>query len=223
MITQRLGQLPELLGITIAEFERELGMSGGVLRKALIKKSHVSSKWIVVASEKFPISGNWIVTGEGEPLLSNDPFSKGEVKELDSLYKIMTISGEHELPLISQNDLLDYDPSMNVSEFTTYKIPDFSRGNGHILVRINEDSMQPKYKSGSLFISKMIEDTNVIQWGKIFVLCTSSGIMLRRLLPSDQGEAFVSCIADNKDYPSFDLKLNEIAKLFMVVGAISFE
>lgn len=222
MITQRLGKLPKLLGITQTEFEREVGMSGGVLRKALNKNTHVSSKWVEIISEKFPVNAHWLATGEGKPLLTQIS-EEYRVDEAVDEYKTKAALDLEKLPLIPQDILANFDKDHNISKFPTYYLPDFSTKKGNFIVRLNEDSMLPRYKGGSLFICKFIEDKSVIQWGKTFVLCTNSGTMLRRLLPSNKGVEYVTCGADNNSYPSFELKLEDITKIHMVVGVISFE
>ncbi len=221
MITQRIGQLPALLGITQSDFERKLGMSQGVLRKALIKNTHISSKWVEKISEIFPVNIHWVATGEGNPLLEDD-FLELRIRESNEEYRTSGVTNLEALPLVPQSMLKDFTLTDDTSEFLYYSIPDFSFKKGNFLVRLNDDSLLPRYKGGSLFICKIIEDAEII-WGKAFVICSKSGILLRRLFPKDGDTAYVNCRADNTNYPSFDLKRSDITRIHMVEGVISFE
>lgn len=65
-LIDRIKQVSDKEGLTISKFERIIGASAGLLRKAIKNGTDVQSKWISKIAENFPqYNYYWLLTGEG--------------------------------------------------------------------------------------------------------------------------------------------------------------
>ena len=65
-IASRISQIIDYKETNIAQFERTIGASSGVIRKAIAQNSDIQSKWLTAISDNYPdISPLWLLTGRG--------------------------------------------------------------------------------------------------------------------------------------------------------------
>jgi len=103
-----------------------------------------------------------------------------------------------------------------------YVIPDF-KGKVDFFIRVCGSSMYPKYNSGDIVACKRIESSSFIQWNKTYILDTTQGALVKRLIKSST-KGFITCRSDNKDYPDFELNIKEdINAIALIIGVIRFE
>lgn len=112
---------------------------------------------------------------------------------LTSATKGVTLKDCEQLPIIHQ--LPDYD----------FTIP------------IKGDSLYPKYESGDEVACKRVDQTRFLQWGKLHVLDTSQGVVIKRIY--EDGDK-IRCVSYNPEYPDFSIDKNEIYSINLVVGLI---
>ena len=102
----------------------------------------------------------------------------------------------------------------------SYCISDLSEGDFYYTVK--GDSMREEFPSGCKVSLKVLKKHDFIQWGKVYALNTSdSGIMLKRLEPSEDLESIV--LSDNTSYQSITIKKSDIVALARVIGVIIFK
>ena len=82
-------------------------------------------------------------------------------------------------------------------------------------ITIKGDSMSPKYESGDVIAIKKVSD--VIEWGKSYVLDTHDGAVLKRLYKD--GNKF-RCVSYNEEYPDFFIEENIVEGIYRVVGLV---
>lgn len=82
---------------------------------------------------------------------------------------------------------------------------------------IKGDSMFPRFESGDEVACKKISNTHFIQWGKVHVLDTAQGIILKRIY--EDGDK-IRCVSYNPEYPDFSIPKNEIYSMSLVVGLV---
>lgn len=82
---------------------------------------------------------------------------------------------------------------------------------------IKGNSMEPKYEGGDEVACKRIDSTSFIQWGKVHVLDTAQGILIKRTY--EDGEK-IRCVSYNPEYPDFSIDKNEIYSMSLVVGLV---
>ncbi len=88
-------------------------------------------------------------------------------------------------------------------------------------ISVRGQSMSPTYPSGCvLFISKNIADW--VEWGKVYVLDTENGVIVKQLAPSTLGEDFVCCKSfnDAPEFAPFNVPKASIFGIYRVVGAL---
>lgn len=82
---------------------------------------------------------------------------------------------------------------------------------------IKGDSMEPKYEGGDEVACKRVDGTSFIQWGKVHVLDTAQGIVIKRIY--EDGEK-IKCVSYNPEYPPFSIDKSEIYSISLVVGLL---
>lgn len=95
-----------------------------------------------------------------------------------------------------------------VKQFPSYDFTMFVKG----------DSMSPKYESGDEIACRWIDQSRFIQWGKIHVLDTSQGIVVKKVY--EDGEK-IRCVSINTDYPAFSIPKEDIYSMALVIGALN--
>lgn len=77
------------------------------------------------------------------------------------------------------------------------------------------DSMEPKYESGDIIAIRKVYD--YIEWGKVYVLDTADGAIVKRLY--DAGDKY-KCVSYNPEYPEFFVEKSSVFGVFKVVGML---
>ncbi|SOS47318.1 conserved hypothetical protein [Tenacibaculum dicentrarchi] len=81
MVASRIKIFIRFKGVAVSKLERVIGASDGTLRNALKKGTEINSKWLGSISDNFPdLNFNWLITGKGNMLLTDEPLSLEEIK-----------------------------------------------------------------------------------------------------------------------------------------------
>lgn len=83
---------------------------------------------------------------------------------------------------------------------------------------IKGDSMSPRFESGDEIACRRIDQSRFIQWGKVHVLDTTQGFIIKRIY--DDGDK-IRCVSYNKDYADFSVPKEDIHSISLVVGSVS--
>lgn len=84
-------------------------------------------------------------------------------------------------------------------------------------MRVTGESMQPQIRPGDVVACMRIDEPTFLQWGRIHVLSTSQGIVVKKIFDAGDG---IRCVSFNKDYPDFVIPKQEIFSFNLVVGLI---
>ena len=186
-------------------FEDTIGVSNG----------YVSSKSVTITSDViektvklFPdLNLDWLITGEGEMLKSVAPSDNlPEVRtrpRIPATAAAGSLSGD-----VASVTLRDCEQLPIISQFPAY---DFT-------IIIKGDSMKPKYESGDEIACRRILNPSFIQWGKVHVLDTAQGIVVKKVY--DDGDS-IKCVSINPEYPPFSVPKDEVYSLSLGVGSLS--
>ena len=161
------------------------------------------------------ISPDWLLTGEGEMLKRGMP----DVP----VAKTMEAS-TNGIPLIPATAFAGgFSGELQVLEHECerYVIPLFK--DADFLIPVKGSSMYPKYSSGDVVACKRLKEWSFFQWGKVYVLYTSQGPIIKRICEGkDDNHIFV--VSDNKErYAPFQLHKSEIIDVALVVGVMRQE
>mgnify|MGYP001641307755 FL=1 len=192
-------------------FEKKVGWSTGYINNI---KSSIGSDKISSIIKEYPLLNlSWLLTGEGEMLRTATDDSAADKQKA--------------LPLIPFEALAGYLSTDNegvmVEDCERYVIPEFDRRGAEFIIRVSGSSMYPKYSNGDLLGCKKVNDVLFFQWGKIYVLDTSQGALVKRVYEHENKD-FVMLVSDNKKvYPPFPIPKSDIRSLSIVVGVIRLE
>lgn len=83
-------------------------------------------------------------------------------------------------------------------------------------IQVVGDSMSPEYPSGSVVLIKKIDEAIFVEWGKVYVLDTPNGAVMKQVRKTDDPEV-VECVSINPAYQSFKLECKHITHWFKVL------
>ena len=117
--------------------------------------------------------------------------------------------------VLSGNDMqvMDY-------ECEYYNIPTFK--GAEFLIQISGDSMQPKYYSGDIVACKRLPIDTFFQWNRVYVIGSEQGVIIKRVKRGSD-EQHITLVSENTDYEPFELPLNKIHSIALVVGVVRAE
>lgn len=211
--------------------EQACGLSNGYLRN--LRKAP-SVEFLEKIFSTYPeLSREWVMTGIGD-MYRSDPSAVQPTNDREKTEKrpsentpSMKQVAKGGLPLIPIDAVAGFNgwDESGVSELdcARYDVPDFAAVHADFLIRVSGSSMYPKYSSGDILACRKIVEVTFIQWGKIYVIDSQQGAMVKRLFPIEGDDEHVLCKSDNPNYLPFELPKDEIRSLSIVVGAIRLE
>jgi phage repressor protein C with HTH and peptisase S24 domain len=155
----------------------------------------------IVEMSAYTINIEWLLTGNGSMLESPGEAKKGKTRPRIP----MSVAAGALNGFAEGVKTYDCEQVPMVTSFPDY---DFS-------MIIKGDSMEPKYEGGDEIAIKKV--TDVIEWGKVYVLDTRDGAVLKRLY--NAGDNY-RCVSYNKDYPDFEVPKNDVFGVYRVVGLL---
>lgn len=148
----------------------------------------------------------------------------------DCLIKPQTFYGGEELaepstlvpllPISAQGGTLN-DFVVSVKDCDCEKVVSPVRG-ADFAMSVAGESMSPEYPSGSQVLIKKIDEKAFIDWGKVYVLDTANGTVIKKLMPSDE-QGKVRCVSINPDYPPFEVSFEYIYGVYRVLMCMSIK
>jgi len=89
-------------------------------------------------------------------------------------------------------------------------------------ITVSGDSMSPEFPSGAQILIKKINEKAFIDWGKVYVLDTCNGTIIKIIVPSEK-EGYVKCISINNDkrYAPFDVSFDDIYGFYRILLCMS--
>lgn len=87
---------------------------------------------------------------------------------------------------------------------------------------VTGDSMMPEYNPGDRILIKRIDPNLFIEWGRVYVLDTDNGAVLKKLEKADDPE-YVTCISINPDVSPFQVNVNAVRGWYRVLMVMSMK
>lgn len=201
-------------GLSQREIADTMGVSSAYINAVLCGRKMIGKKVAEKFSNLYGLSASWLLTGEGE-MIADVSKPTNEVSDNKE-------SGIPLIPLEAMAGVLSgTDVSIMGYECELYQVPIFSGAD--FLIRIVGDSMMPKYSPGNIAACKRVPlDKLWFQWGKVYVVDTRQGALIKRVEPSD-AEGCISLHSENPRYKPFDLPETEINGVALVIGQIGLE
>ena len=183
--------------ISMAEFSRRIGVSPAYITS--MRKSIQPDK-VERIKEEFPdLDIDWLLTGikdsppplvaDTRPRIENQYAAGGGNEALDGV----TLDQCEQVPVVPM--------------FPNYTFT----------MRVTGESMQPYINPGDEVACLKIEESSFLQWGRIHVLFTSQGVMVKRIF--DEGDG-IRCVSINDAFPDFVIPKKEIYSFNLVIGLV---
>ena len=171
----------------------------------------------IVNAKALNISAEWLLNGEGDMLTQKKEAPKTSSADTPKKHGYITyllpmsamggsLTGFAEPGVLLQNCEAVVSPIENV---------DFA-------ITVYGDSMAPEYPSGSRILIKKINPNLFIDWGKVYVLDTPNGVIVKEVHESNR-EGYVSCHSINPDpkFKPFDVLMDEVFGMYRVLMCLS--
>lgn len=206
---ERLKIFVQTLGLGQNAFEAEVGIANGYLAS---RSQSVNSDAIEKIVVKYPnLNLDWLFTGSGPMFLDENEKAIGVKGEGDSVKTLPRIP--YDAAAGSLTDAVD-----GVTELQCERVPVVAAFPKYdFTMRISGRSMEPYYYSGDEVACLRINEARFIQWGRVHVLDTTQGVVIKRIY--DNGEC-IRCASFNPEYPDFNVPKEDIRSFNLVVGAL---
>ena len=204
-------------GLTMKAFEQRCDLSTGYVTS--MRKGYGSEKLNNVLTAFPELNREWLLYGEGDMLSSTSnaqpqPSVKNERVADDEAYKVPLV------PISALGGSLnDFNLAVKRDDCETVISPikDID-----MAIKISGDSMEPEYPSDSQVFVKKINERAFLEWGRVYVLNTCNGIVIKRLMPTNDPNT-VLCESINPKYPPFEVNLENVNGVYRVIMCMSFK
>ena len=213
---------------TKTSMANDLGISASKLSEILGERMKAGTDVLAGLSSEYNISSQWLLTGEGNMVTSENLEDNEEDSELilpcSEEFEYVNNDNGGKVPIVNELSFATYDPdnpsTLKAEEY--YYIKDFR--NADFMMRVTGDSMYPRYKPGDLIACRNIRYTNFYQWGKVYALLTChQGIIIGRVYEHHQYKIFIKVKSDNPSYPEWEIPIDEVARAAIIIGSISLD
>ena len=227
-ISARITKVIAYLGETANSFATKLGYQRAQTIYDIQKKKSAPSydffQRFTIAGYSAIINFDWLLTGEGNMLRSEEPSHSLPVPEkkrhLIPLFDVTTIDGRQ------------YDADMAAVSTPSEMIDtgDWFQ-DATAAMRVQGDSMSPEYKSGSIVALRQINDQRIIMYGEDYVVETDEIRVIKRLQRADDPAYLMACSVNQDQWESgpmkghlihepFEIPRSSIRRLFLVLGEV---
>lgn len=216
---ERLYQYMEYKGLKPTALEKEIGLSNGYLGVQRKRNADMGEGvFLKIIDNCRDINSSWLLTGEGNMLRTesekeeNIPVAHPSDSPMEGipLIPISAMAGA----FTGEQTVLEY-------ECERFVVPTFK--GAEFLISVKGSSMYPKYNSGDIVACKRLPmDDIFFQWNKVYVLDTDQGPLIKRVKPGSDKE-HVLIVSDNERYEPFELPLDRIYHVALVIGVIRLE
>lgn len=221
-LSDRLKKFIDFKGLSINKFSASVQASNSYFNKVLKNNTSIGSDRMEKIIRTYPeISPEWLLTGEGTMLTYKTSNEQKILNDLEEEYAIK----RQGIPLIPMDAMAGWctgGSQIMEYEVDRYIVPEFEELNVDFMIRVRNDSMLPKFNSGDIVACKKLPSRTFFQWNKVYVLDTIQGALIKRVKKSKL-DNHILCVSENEEYEPFDLNLEEVNSLALVVGVIGLE
>ena len=210
--SEQMKKVLKYLNINAKAFSEMIGYKRPQIIYDIInmRTKRISEPLAIKINSVFPeISKTWLLAGEGEMIKSNTGQDFDDKPQEDVHGTVVPL-----LPILAHGGKLT-DFECSISRYECEKV--ISPIDGvDLAITISGDSMAPEYPSGSSVLIKKVNEKAFIEWGKVYVLDTCNGTIIKQLMPHDN-PSYVKCVSLNSAYPPFDLSLSYVHAIYRVL------
>lgn len=221
-ISARITKVIDYLGETANSFATKLGYQRAQtiydIQKMKSAPSYDFFQRFTIAGYSAMINLDWLLTGEGNMLRTE---SEKEENIPGAHPSDSPMEGIPLIPISAMAGAFTGEQTVLEYECERFVVPTFK--GAEFLISVKGSSMYPKYNSGDIVACKRLPmDELFFQWNKVYVLDTDQGPLIKRVKPGSDKE-HVLIVSDNERYEPFELPLNRIYHVALVIGVIRLE
>lgn len=168
------------------------------------------------------LSPEWLLTGRGEMLKTVVDSSVVAYKASSVLPK--SSKNPKGIPLIPLDAVAGFPATdsegVYLEDCERYTIPEFEAKGANFLIRVSGDSMMPLYNSGDIIACRKIPNILFFQWGGVYVLDTSQGVLVKYVEEYEKDDECILCVSENKRFKPFPLPKSDIRSLSTIIGLV---
>ena len=210
-MTERLNLIIKYLNLTPASFAASINVSQTLIH--YYTKGRTPSLEVVQRIvKKYPeIDCHWLITGEGEMLLSN-------VQDVKTSYNFLYLQQNGYAPFYSHSQVsgIEYDlAKLKQTEEPNGWVKMVSGVTIDALFSIVGCSMEPKIYAGDTIGVINLPNWDRIDPDKIYLIITNDNIMLKHLQIDNENPDIIWAVSEN--YSKFKVYVNEIKKIYCVL------
>lgn len=213
MVLERIKEYINSKGITVAAFERSIGMSNASFGKSLKNKGAIGSDKIEnILSVYNDLSPEWLLTGKGNMLKGKE--SAAEISSIVSYdpkvgqpyYDVDFLGGFSEV----------YNSQVSLPDHNII-VPGFDRAN--LWCNVTGHSMEPQISHGDIIALRpcTLKD---IQFGEIYAVVLDT-IRTIKILRKGSSKDFLRYVPINPNFDEQEFAVSRIINVFEVIGSIS--
>ena len=199
----RLKEFVRAKGTTIQALEKMIGRSNAYFNNL----KTLSSDVIKAIIEVYPdLDVNWLITGVGYPVKVG-----ASQPDMVPLVNMFALGG-------TLTEQLDATSSSALERVQT------PVKGAEMAIEVSGDSMAPKYPSGSRLFCRKVDDPTFIEWGKVYVVDTAHGAVVKELRPGSSPDS-VTChsLNDNSKFVPFEVPFSSIHGIWKVIAGLILE
>ncbi len=193
-------------GIPVGSLGKQRKGSRGLSVQTIAKLLHAYSD----------LNAEWLLTGNG-PMLKEagaDPVPIAIKSENPQ-------SGIPLIPIDAMAGFCTGETQIMEYECERYVIPAFREA--EFLIPVKGSSMYPKYSSGDIVACKKIPLNDIFfQWNKVYVIDTNQGALIKRVKKGKDNN-HILLVSENEKYEPFELRIDQLHAVAIVIGVIRLE
>ena len=187
------------------------------------------------------LNAEWLLTGNGEMLKSEgdteviktprvEVIAPIKVEGRSLMPKVIVLKDEDVeeeriplVPVMAQAGYLQgYDDPQYIKELPMYNLPGMRNGTFRIF-QVEGLSMYPTLQSGSYVVGQFVEDWEHISDNRIYVVVSTEGVIVKRVLNRIEKYGSLYCKSDNRVFPHINVRLNDVKEIWECKMHLSFD
>ena len=215
-----------------SEFARMVGVSPQAINTWISRNTFDID---IVYAKCVNVSPDWLLTGNGPMFKTKgtpdvSPTGDGDHSSPKDKDKITNKQGKEAkkntngIPLIPLDAVAGFPATDNESAYLEdcerYIIPEFEAKGDNFLIRVSGDSMMPLYNNGDIIACRKIHDILFFQWGGVYVLETSQGVIVKYVEEPEKNDDCILCVSENPRFKPFQLPKSDIRSLSTIIGLV---
>lgn len=215
-----------------SEFARMVGVSPQAINTWISRNTFDID---IVYAKCVNVSPDWLLTGNGPMFKTKgtpdvSPTGDGDHSSPKDKDKITNKQGKEAkrstngIPLIPLDAVAGFPATDNESAYLEdcerYIIPEFEAKGANFLIRVSGDSMMPLYNNGDIIACRKIHDILFFQWGGVYVLETSQGVIVKYVEEPEKNDDCILCVSENPRFKPFQLPKSDIRSLSTIIGLV---